>query len=154
MLAKVLCMFGGDHIHYGTVVGKLEGEREITLGFVDLLRDDFIEKDRSRGIYFALLEACVQDRDEGCDHATEGNEIIREATKWSPELVKNVSIRGRAERERPRGTEGEPRGRAERESGVVGQPLTVGQPVTVTVAAGVVDTGEESEQQQQRVVDL
>ena len=29
--------------------GKLEGEREITLGFV---RDDFIEKDRSRGIYY------------------------------------------------------------------------------------------------------
>ncbi|KAI3825306.1 hypothetical protein L1987_06788 [Smallanthus sonchifolius] len=31
---------------------KNYGEREITLGFVDLLRDDFIEKDRSRGIYF------------------------------------------------------------------------------------------------------
>uniref|UniRef100_A0A803QNE2 Ribulose bisphosphate carboxylase large subunit C-terminal domain-containing protein n=1 Tax=Cannabis sativa TaxID=3483 RepID=A0A803QNE2_CANSA len=45
-------MSGGDHIHSGTVVGKLEGEREITLGFVDLLRDDFIEKDRSCGIYF------------------------------------------------------------------------------------------------------
>ncbi|KAL4009792.1 hypothetical protein IC575_031038 [Cucumis melo] len=52
VLAKALRMSGGDHIHAGTVVGKLEGEREITLGFVDLLRDDFIEKDRSRGIYF------------------------------------------------------------------------------------------------------
>ena len=52
VLAKALRMSGGDHIHSGTVVGKLEGEREITLGFVDLLRDDFIEKDRSRGIYF------------------------------------------------------------------------------------------------------
>jgi ribulose-bisphosphate carboxylase large chain len=30
-------MSGGDHIHAGTVVGKLEGEREMTLGFVDLL---------------------------------------------------------------------------------------------------------------------
>ena len=40
------------HLHSGTVVGKLEGEREITLGFVDLMRDDYIEKDRSRGIYF------------------------------------------------------------------------------------------------------
>ena len=49
VLAKALRMSGGDHIHSGTVVGKLEGEREITLGFVDLLRDDFIEKDRSRG---------------------------------------------------------------------------------------------------------
>ncbi|KAL5067350.1 hypothetical protein RYX36_018237 [Vicia faba] len=50
VLAKALRMSGGDHIHAGTVVGKLEGEREITLGFVDLLRDDYIEKDRSRGV--------------------------------------------------------------------------------------------------------
>ncbi|KAM0020433.1 putative ribulose-bisphosphate carboxylase [Helianthus debilis subsp. tardiflorus] len=35
LLAKALRMSGGDHIHSGTLVGKLEGEREITLGFVD-----------------------------------------------------------------------------------------------------------------------
>ncbi|GJZ86801.1 ribulose-1,5-bisphosphate carboxylase/oxygenase large subunit [Tanacetum coccineum] len=52
VLAKALPMPGGDHIHSSTVVGKLEGEREITLGFVDLLRDDFIEKYKSRSIYF------------------------------------------------------------------------------------------------------
>eukprot|EP01018_Ginkgo_biloba_P032206 Gb_18620 [translate_table: standard] len=52
VLAKALHMSSGDHIHFGTVVGKLEGEREVTLGFVDLLCDDFIERDRSRGIYF------------------------------------------------------------------------------------------------------
>ncbi|KAK3161189.1 hypothetical protein QOZ80_1BG0073540 [Eleusine coracana subsp. coracana] len=52
VLAKALRMSGGDHIHSDTVVGKLEGEREMTLGFVDLLRDDYIEKDRSRGIFF------------------------------------------------------------------------------------------------------
>jgi len=52
VLSKALRMSGGDHIHAGTVVGKLEGEREMTLGFVDLLRDDFIEKDQSRGIFF------------------------------------------------------------------------------------------------------
>ncbi|KAL8242293.1 hypothetical protein R6Q59_012595 [Mikania micrantha] len=51
-LTKALRMFGGDHIHSSTVVGKLEGKIEITLGFVDLMRDDFIEKDRSRDIYF------------------------------------------------------------------------------------------------------
>ncbi|RWR98297.1 Ribulose bisphosphate carboxylase large chain [Cinnamomum micranthum f. kanehirae] len=141
VLAKALRMSGGDHIHAGTVVGKLEGERDITLGFVDLLRDDFIEKDRSRGIYFTqdwvsmpgvlpvasggihvwhmpalteifgddsvlqfgggtlghpwgnapgavanrvALEACVQARNEGRDLAREGNEIIREASKWEP----------------------------------------------------------------------
>jgi ribulose-bisphosphate carboxylase large chain len=50
VLAKALRLSGGDHLHSGTVVGKLEGEREITLGFVDLMRDDFIARDRSRGI--------------------------------------------------------------------------------------------------------
>ncbi|MCO5559859.1 hypothetical protein L7F22_013463 [Adiantum nelumboides] len=149
VLAKALRMSGGDHIHAGTVVGKLEGEREITLGFVDLLRDDFVEKDRSRGIYFTqdwvslpgvlpvasggihvwhmpalteifgddsvlqfgggtlghpwgnapgavanrvALEACVQARNEGRDLAREGNEIIREASKWSPELAAACEI--------------------------------------------------------------
>src|SRR5210317_78563 len=53
VLAKALRMSGGDHLHSGTVVGKLEGEREITLGFVDLMRDAYIEKDRARGIYFS-----------------------------------------------------------------------------------------------------
>ncbi|KAG2251034.1 hypothetical protein Bca52824_081170 [Brassica carinata] len=52
VLAKALRRSGGDHIHAGTVVGKLEGDRESTLGFVDLLRDDYVEKDRSRGIFF------------------------------------------------------------------------------------------------------
>ena len=30
---------GGDHLHTGTVVGKLEGDREATLGWIDLLRE-------------------------------------------------------------------------------------------------------------------
>ncbi|KAG8478856.1 hypothetical protein CXB51_028703 [Gossypium anomalum] len=33
------------------------------------------------------LEACVQARNEGRDLACKGNEIIREASKWSPELA-------------------------------------------------------------------
>jgi ribulose-bisphosphate carboxylase large chain len=33
VLAKALRLSGGDHIHAGTVVGKLEGDRESTLGF-------------------------------------------------------------------------------------------------------------------------
>jgi ribulose 1,5-bisphosphate carboxylase large subunit-like protein len=32
VLAKALRLSGGDHIHAGTVVGKLEGDRESTLG--------------------------------------------------------------------------------------------------------------------------
>lgn len=52
VLAKALRLSGGDHLHSGTVVGKLEGDKDITLGFVDLMRDDYVELDRSRGIYF------------------------------------------------------------------------------------------------------
>ncbi|WOH07742.1 hypothetical protein DCAR_0727175 [Daucus carota subsp. sativus] len=130
VLAKALRMSGGDHIHHCTVLGKLEGERDITLGHVDQLPDDFIKRDRSRGSYFTqdwvsllgvlpgasgnfgddsvlpfgggtlghpwrnvpgvvanrvALEACVQARNEGRDLARQGNEIIREASKWSPE---------------------------------------------------------------------
>ncbi len=39
-------MSGGDHLHSGTVVGKLEGDRAITLGFVDLMREEHVEQDR------------------------------------------------------------------------------------------------------------
>ena len=42
-------MSGGDHLHSGTVVGKLEGDRAITLGFV---RDAYVGQDRSRGVFF------------------------------------------------------------------------------------------------------
>ena len=52
VLAKCLRMSGGDHLHSGTVVGKLEGDRAITLGFVDLMRDETVQQDRSRGVYF------------------------------------------------------------------------------------------------------
>jgi ribulose-bisphosphate carboxylase large chain len=45
-------MSGGDHLHSGTVVGKLEGDRAITLGFVDLMREECVQQDRSRGVFF------------------------------------------------------------------------------------------------------
>ncbi|PPS00526.1 hypothetical protein GOBAR_AA20134 [Gossypium barbadense] len=38
------------------------------------------------------LEACVQAHNEGRDLAREGNEIIREASKWSPELAVSCEI--------------------------------------------------------------
>jgi ribulose-bisphosphate carboxylase large chain len=52
VLTKCLRLSGGDHLHSGTVVGKLEGDRQATLGWIDLMRDKFIEEDRSRGIFF------------------------------------------------------------------------------------------------------
>jgi ribulose-bisphosphate carboxylase large chain len=52
VLAKWLRLAGGDHLHSGTVVGKLEGDRAATLGLLDLMREDVVPADRSRGIYF------------------------------------------------------------------------------------------------------
>jgi ribulose-bisphosphate carboxylase large chain len=52
VLTKVLRLSGGDHLHSGTVVGKLEGDREATLGWIDIMRDSFVPEDRSRGIFF------------------------------------------------------------------------------------------------------
>ncbi|PSO47683.1 MAG: ribulose-bisphosphate carboxylase large subunit [Cyanobacteria bacterium SW_9_44_58] len=148
-LAKCLRMSGGDHLHAGTVVGKLEGDRALTLGFVDLMREDHIEEDRSRGIFFTqdwasmpsvmpvasggihvwhmpalvdifgddsclqfgggtlghpwgnapgatanrvALEACVQARNEGRNLAREGNEVLKEAARWSPELKEATEL--------------------------------------------------------------
>lgn len=53
VLAKMLRLSGGDHLHSGTVVGKLEGDRSAVLGWIDLMRESMIEEDRSRGIFFA-----------------------------------------------------------------------------------------------------
>ena len=52
VLTKCLRLSGGDHMHSGTVVGKLEGDRESTLGWIDLMRESFVPEDRSRGIFF------------------------------------------------------------------------------------------------------
>ena len=84
VLAKALRMSGGDHLHSGTVVGKLEGEREVTLGFVDLMRDDYIEKDRSRGVLFhprlgfsSRDNACCFWRYPRLAHASFGRDLWR-----------------------------------------------------------------------------
>ncbi|WP_456412119.1 form I ribulose bisphosphate carboxylase large subunit [Thiolapillus sp.] len=52
VLTKALRLSGGDHLHSGTVVGKLEGDRDATLGWIDLMRESYIKEDRSRGIMF------------------------------------------------------------------------------------------------------
>jgi ribulose-bisphosphate carboxylase large chain len=52
VFGKWLRLTGGDHLHTGTVVGKLEGSRRETMGLVDLLRERYIPADPERGIYF------------------------------------------------------------------------------------------------------
>jgi ribulose-bisphosphate carboxylase large chain len=52
VIAKWCRLLGVDHIHAGTVVGKLEGDPNMIMGYYKILRDNYIEKDLQLGIYF------------------------------------------------------------------------------------------------------
>ncbi|WP_345022278.1 form I ribulose bisphosphate carboxylase large subunit [Actinomadura keratinilytica] len=52
VLAKWMRLAGVDHIHAGTVVGKLEGDPGSVAGFYDTLRLNRVEADPRKGLYF------------------------------------------------------------------------------------------------------
>jgi ribulose-bisphosphate carboxylase large chain len=52
VIAKWMRLAGVDHIHAGTVVGKLEGDPHATKGFYDTLRENKLKPDRTIGLYF------------------------------------------------------------------------------------------------------
>jgi ribulose-bisphosphate carboxylase large chain len=52
VIAKWCRLLGVDHIHAGTVVGKLEGDPNMVQGYYDTLRKGFVKKDLLHGIYF------------------------------------------------------------------------------------------------------
>jgi ribulose-bisphosphate carboxylase large chain len=52
VIAKWARMVGVDHIHAGTVVGKLEGDPAMTKGYYETCRADFNPLDKSIGHYF------------------------------------------------------------------------------------------------------
>jgi ribulose-bisphosphate carboxylase large chain len=52
VLAKWCRMLGVDHIHAGTIVGKLEGDPNIIRGYYKTIRDSYVKKDPSLGLYF------------------------------------------------------------------------------------------------------
>ena len=52
VIAKWMRLAGVDHIHAGTVVGKLEGDPHITRGFYDTLRKNVIPENPLDGIFF------------------------------------------------------------------------------------------------------
>jgi len=52
VIAKWCRLAGVDHIHAGTVVGKLEGDPNAIKGFYDTLRDNFIPENPELGVYF------------------------------------------------------------------------------------------------------
>src|SRR5215218_384814 len=52
VIAKWCRMLGVDHIHAGTVVGKLEGDPNMIRGYYDVCRECFNKVDPATGIYF------------------------------------------------------------------------------------------------------
>jgi ribulose-bisphosphate carboxylase large chain len=52
VIAKWMRMAGVDHIHAGTVVGKLEGDPLTVAGIYDILREEHVEKNLSHGVFF------------------------------------------------------------------------------------------------------
>ncbi len=52
VIAKWCRLLGVDHIHAGTVVGKLEGDPAMIMGYYKILRDGYNKQDLTQGIYF------------------------------------------------------------------------------------------------------
>jgi ribulose-bisphosphate carboxylase large chain len=52
VLAKWMRLAGVDHLHAGTVVGKLEGDPHAIAGYYDTLRMAQVEPDPVKGLYF------------------------------------------------------------------------------------------------------
>ena len=52
VITKWMRLAGVDHIHAGTIVGKLEGDPNTTKGYYDLCRATYNEQNLERGIFF------------------------------------------------------------------------------------------------------
>ena len=52
VIAKWMRLAGVDHIHAGTVVGKLEGDPATTKGFYDVMREEYNPQSLQTGIFF------------------------------------------------------------------------------------------------------
>jgi ribulose-bisphosphate carboxylase large chain len=52
VISKWMRLAGVDHIHAGTVVGKLEGDPNAIAGFYDTLRLGYVAADPVKGLYF------------------------------------------------------------------------------------------------------
>merc|ERR1712137_548786 len=109
VICKWMRMSGVDHIHAGTVVGKLEGDPLMIKGFYDTLRLTALDVNLPYGLFFEMswaslrrcmpvapdgiqagatanrvaLEAMVLARNEGSDYFSQevGPQILRNAAK-------------------------------------------------------------------------
>jgi ribulose-bisphosphate carboxylase large chain len=52
VISKWMRMAGVDHIHAGTVVGKLEGDPHMVKGYYDTLREPFVPSSLETGLFF------------------------------------------------------------------------------------------------------
>ncbi|HEY8636838.1 MAG TPA: RuBisCO large subunit C-terminal-like domain-containing protein, partial [Candidatus Limnocylindrales bacterium] len=52
VISKWMRLAGVDHIHAGTVVGKLEGDPDMVQGYYNVLREPHNAVDLQRGVYF------------------------------------------------------------------------------------------------------
>ena len=52
VIAKWMRMAGVDHIHAGTIVGKLEGDPNVIKGIYSTCRDSFTKKNLEQGVFF------------------------------------------------------------------------------------------------------
>ncbi len=52
VISKWMRMAGVDHIHAGTVVGKLEGDPRMVKGFYDTLREPYVPSNLENGLFF------------------------------------------------------------------------------------------------------
>jgi ribulose-bisphosphate carboxylase large chain len=52
VIAKWMRMAGVDHIHAGTIVGKLEGDPNIIKGIYSICRDSFTHQNLEQGVFF------------------------------------------------------------------------------------------------------
>ncbi len=52
VIVKWMRLAGVDHIHAGTVVGKLEGDPNMTRGYYDICREDFNPMQLEHGLFF------------------------------------------------------------------------------------------------------
>ena len=79
VIAKWMRMAGVDHIHAGTVVGKLEGDPMTTRGFYDTLLDDHTPMQLEKGLFFeqhwASLNKCMPVASGGI-HAGQMHQLI------------------------------------------------------------------------------
>ncbi len=65
VIAKWCRLLGVDHLHAGTVVGKLEGDPSMIEGYYDTLRLDHVPENLQNGIFFDQDWAFASGRDAG-----------------------------------------------------------------------------------------